>query len=212
MHTGSLPERLIQTGTAATSNSRPLTLPSSSCKNPVQYNLRAAFAPGRGGHYEKGHGIRDARLALRKTDDGTRVHLEVDFTSPVERGLWRFGLLAKDVSSIEYSGAKGGYDICCQFLKDSRCVFKPYNELVSQHEAHQDESWDSSYSIHDCPLELGSVHTGVVDKPLHVSSDGLWAAVLELVDKDGQEFACAAVTFRMTSDQLTPIEEQKAQL
>lgn len=181
-------------------------------KNPLQYNLRAAFVPGRGAYHDEGHGIRDARLALRRTSDGTRVHLEVDFTSPVPRGFWRFGLLAKDVSSIEYGGSQGGYDICCQFMKDSRCAYKPYSELVAQHEAHQDGMWDSAYSVHDCPLKPNMTYTGVVDKPLHVASDGLWAAVVELMDTEGQEFACAAVTFRMAGDELRTIEEQKVQL
>merc|ERR1719162_831750 len=57
-------------------------------QNPVQYNLRAALGPSRPGHMAKGHGVHDARLALRKENDGARVHLEVDFTSPVPRGLW----------------------------------------------------------------------------------------------------------------------------
>merc|ERR1711871_1838329 len=137
---------------------------------------------------------------MGKTAEGTRIHLEVDFTSPVPRGKWRFGLLAKDVSSIEYSGDHGGYDICCQFLKDSKCVFKPYKDLVQQHQAHKDDAWDSMYSAHDCPLEPSKIYTGIVDKPLHVSSDGLWAAVLEMVDVDNQEIGCAAMTFRMAGD------------
>jgi hypothetical protein len=97
-------------------------------------------------------------------------------------------------------------------LRDSHCKYKAYSDLVVQHQAHEDQSWDSAYSAHDCPLKPEHVYTGVVDKPLHVSSDGLWAAVLEMVDNDGKEFACAAVTFRMAGDELRPIEEQNAQL
>lgn len=177
-------------------------------QSPVQYNLRAAFVSGG----EEGHGVQDARLEVSSGKDGPRLRLEVDFTSPAERGYWKFGLMAKGVSAIEYSGDGHGYDVCCQFLKDSHCVYKPYSELVQQHAAHQDGAWDSMYKLHDCPLKPETVYTGVVDKPLHTAADGLWAAVLELVDPEGKELACAAVTFRVEGEQLRALSETTLQL
>lgn len=172
----------------------------------VQFNLRAVLLSG-GEVNHTSHGVRDVRLSLHEAEGGTRVKMELDFTSPPGRGLWKFGLLAKDVSSIEYSGADGGYDMCCKFLKDTQCTFKPYSELVAQHQAHTDGAWDASYVQHDCPLKADHVYTGVVDKPLHVSADGLWAAVVELSDEAGKEFACAAATFRVLGGELRPLDE-----
>eukprot|EP00933_Yihiella_yeosuensis_P069040 TRINITY_DN7514_c0_g1_i2.p1 TRINITY_DN7514_c0_g1~~TRINITY_DN7514_c0_g1_i2.p1 ORF type:complete len:103 (+),score=10.37 TRINITY_DN7514_c0_g1_i2:328-636(+) len=102
--------------------------------------------------------------------------------------------------------------MCCQFLKDSHCTFKPYGELVAQHADHRDTSWDSAYAKHDCPLQKGHSYTGVVEKPLHISHDGLWAAVLDLYDSNGNELACAAVTFRVSGNELKELDANKAQL
>lgn len=179
-------------------------------QSPVQYNLRASFTSNY--TFADGHGVKDVRLATKRADDGVRIQLAVDFTSAAARGYWKFGLLAKDVSSIEYSGQGLGYDVCCEFLENSRCKYKPYTELVAQHKAHTDGAWDSMYIDHDCPLRAERTYTGIVDKPLHVPASGLWAAVLELMDTDGKEMACAAVTFRLEGDELQPILAAKEQL
>jgi len=171
-------------------------------QSPVQYNLRAAFH--KGGSVGN-HDIHDVRLSLRKTENGPHVKLEIDFSSSATRGFWKFGLLAKEVSSIEYKGDEHGYDMCCNFLDRSNCTYKPYSELVAQHSAHSDTSWDALYTHHDCPLERNRVYTGVVDKPLHVSADGQWAAVVEMMDSQDSEIACAAVTFRTQGEELQPL-------
>merc|ERR1712217_630770 len=80
--------------------------------SPVQYNLRAAFMPSN--RSMDSHSIRDIRLELPSPEGGGgRIRLEVDFTSAAPRGYWKFGLLAKGTSSIEYSGDGIGYDMCC---------------------------------------------------------------------------------------------------
>eukprot|EP00747_Dinoflagellata_sp_TGD_P016626 gnl/TRDRNA2_/TRDRNA2_125247_c0_seq1.p1 gnl/TRDRNA2_/TRDRNA2_125247_c0~~gnl/TRDRNA2_/TRDRNA2_125247_c0_seq1.p1 ORF type:complete len:276 (+),score=39.89 gnl/TRDRNA2_/TRDRNA2_125247_c0_seq1:37-864(+) len=178
--------------------------------SPVQYNLRAAFMPIN--RTVDGHGIHDVRIELPNPASDSRIRMEVDFTSAAPRGFWKFGLLAKGTSSIEYSGEGFGYDMCCQFLKDSHCTYKPYGELVEMHAAHTDSAWDARYATHDCPLRSSHVYTGVVYKPLHVSVDGPWAAVLEIVDEHGMERACVAATFRTEGGKLLPLEKDKVQL
>lgn len=178
--------------------------------SPLQYNLRAAFIPRNG---SVAHEVDDLRLEMRNSGDGLRMHLELDFRSSVERGFWKLGLLAKDVSSIEYSGDHGqGYDMCCQFLKDSKCNYKPYSELLAQHAENRDGAWDSAYASHDCPLHIGQPYTAVIDKPLHVNQDGLWAAVAELLDLNGEELACAVVAFRINQNLMVPIDEIASKL
>eukprot|EP00927_Polykrikos_kofoidii_P047471 TRINITY_DN41640_c0_g1_i1.p1 TRINITY_DN41640_c0_g1~~TRINITY_DN41640_c0_g1_i1.p1 ORF type:complete len:291 (-),score=42.13 TRINITY_DN41640_c0_g1_i1:127-999(-) len=188
-----------------------LTSAHSQLQSPLQYNLRAALARPSGvdGADDAGgeHNIRDFRVALVPTaDQGNRIRLEIDFTTSARRGYYRLGLLAKGDSAIEYNGDGRGYDMCCKFLNGSKCEFKPYKDLVAQHTAHTDVAWDSTYAAHDCPLQPGRFYTGVVEKPLHVESEGPWAAVLDLFDADSQsELACAVATFRIDGGVMRPL-------
>mmetsp|Transcript_51595 Transcript_51595/g.95485 ORF Transcript_51595/g.95485 Transcript_51595/m.95485 type:complete len:291 (-) Transcript_51595:63-935(-) len=187
--------------------------------SPMQYNLRAAvLGPDHRSTEDAGKDalgkVMGVSLAVVPGKDGPRVRLGIDFLTASERGFWQLGLLAKGVSTIEYSGQDGkGYDLCCGFLADSKCMYKPYAELKRQHEQHEDGLWDSMYLAHDCPLSDDKVYSGVVEKPLHVDSDSLWAAVLELFDPNGSELGCVAFTFRMLNGTLVPLDDEpKVQL
>eukprot|EP00929_Paragymnodinium_shiwhaense_P091331 TRINITY_DN51325_c0_g1_i1.p1 TRINITY_DN51325_c0_g1~~TRINITY_DN51325_c0_g1_i1.p1 ORF type:complete len:293 (-),score=55.96 TRINITY_DN51325_c0_g1_i1:5-883(-) len=181
-------------------------------QSPVQFNLRSSLLPQHLGEDsdapDESHGIHDVRIQLHGSEADRRLKMEVDFRVSAPRGYWKFGLLAQGQTAIEYGGdGQHGYDICCQFMKDSHCAYKPYDQLVAQHSAHTDTAWDSMYTAHDCPLQRRTTYTGVVDKPLHVDSeDGLWSAVLELFDAEGRsELACVAATFRLRRGQLAAI-------
>mmetsp|Transcript_6045 Transcript_6045/g.13218 ORF Transcript_6045/g.13218 Transcript_6045/m.13218 type:complete len:289 (+) Transcript_6045:38-904(+) len=185
---------------------------------PMQYNLRAALLGLE--HRSTDDADKDAlgkvmgaSLAVSQGQDGPRVRLGIDFLTSSQRGYWQLGLLAKGVSTIEYSGQDDkGYDLCCGFIADSKCVYKPYAELKRQHEEHADSAWDSMYLEHDCPFSDDKVYSGVVEKPLHVDSDSLWAAVLELFDPSGSELGCVAFTFRMLNGTLVALDDENVQL
>ena len=78
---------------------------------------------------------------------------EFSLSKPLPAGAtWTFALGAKDVSTIQYHGDEraGGYDACCDLLKDSRCVRRP---AASPTPALEGDVGDGEDNSADCSPE-----------------------------------------------------------
>lgn len=115
---------------------------------------------------------------------------------------WTLALGAQNVSTIQYHGdtARGGYDVCCDFVENSRCVRQQQQQQhPTSHGAGVDPSLKKGggappdpwlYAVHDCPVP--GAFTAEVLRPLHVMRSGQWAATISIRDGAGEELACVA--------------------
>ena len=79
-----------------------------------------------------------ARASMRMDTEGwPRLTLEASLRPPGEVDLgrthvWRIALAAENASTIEYKGdsGAGGYDVCCGFVRGSRCELRGRDEVV----------------------------------------------------------------------------------
>ena len=145
--------------------------------------------------------VRTVRPTLGEDADGwPRLTLEASLEPRQELDLgrahvWRVALAHADASTIEYKGdsSTGGYDVCCHFLKGSRCELRSRDSVLAMLEerslaiasAGQPEAWyeqrEAHYLRHDCPLPGGALNISV-HKPLHLKAAGRWSVVLLLTD------------------------------
>lgn len=147
--------------------------------------------------------VRGANITMGADDDGwPRLTVGAAFEPPApwDRHVWRMALAHAEASTIEYSGdaPRGGYDVCCHFVRGSQCALRPRDDAVAALERQQllvdaaaamssraSRTWyeerDAHYVAHDCPLPPGRLHASV-SKPLHLKSSGQWAVVLLVLD------------------------------
>mmetsp|Transcript_9154 Transcript_9154/g.20186 ORF Transcript_9154/g.20186 Transcript_9154/m.20186 type:complete len:395 (+) Transcript_9154:30-1214(+) len=150
-------------------------------------------------------GVDGARVDIRPRDDWPYVEVEVDLDLGdrlSEGGTWTFALALLGASTVHYRGdvAIGGYDVCCDFVKGSRCVrrSRPLNTTCVDSAGEGgsctdvEEVWDP-YVESDCPLPQR--FTANVRRPLHLNETGQWGAALQIRDIDNMEVACLAFAF-----------------
>ena len=129
---------------------------------------------------------------------------------------WTLALGAQNVSTIQYHGdkARHGYDVCCDFVANSRCV-RQHPALDSEADAGATagatgtppDPW--TYAAHDCPVP--AAFTAEVSRPLHVMRSGQWAATISIRDGAGLELACVAAAMVVnSSDVAAPAEDNLA--
>lgn len=148
--------------------------------------------------------VQTARVTVGEdADNWPRLTFEASFEAPTGFGrhhVWRIALAHENASTIEYKGdeSSGGYDVCCNFLRNSRCELRPRDEVLAllnrtdatvdvsgeQRQRTWHEERDAHLLRHDCPLPQGegAVLNTSVSKPLHLKAAGRWSAVLLAAD------------------------------
>eukprot|EP00933_Yihiella_yeosuensis_P061990 TRINITY_DN64890_c0_g1_i1.p1 TRINITY_DN64890_c0_g1~~TRINITY_DN64890_c0_g1_i1.p1 ORF type:complete len:455 (+),score=47.37 TRINITY_DN64890_c0_g1_i1:22-1386(+) len=163
--------------------------------------------------------LRGAHAGITWQDGWPYFELEVDIDHGHRLdagGSWTFAMGLKGVSTIHYRGdeSEGGYDVCCDFIQDSRCRRRPLavssamTSRSEQNSSASEECADSScrisenssdanslYVYQDCPLP--SRFPSFVRRPLHLNSTGSWGAALQVKDARGRELACVAFSFQI---------------
>ena len=164
--------------------------------------------------------VRGARAMVGEDGDGwPRLTVEASFSPDAGLDLgrshvWRLALSHANASTIEYRGDEtaGGHDVCCGFVRGSRCVLRPRDDTVAMLNASvvapdaRPPAWfeqrDAHYAAHDCPLPAGPLNASL-NKPLHLKQAGRWAAVLLLLDgaasggADPAPTACVSLLFHV---------------
>lgn len=127
-------------------------------------------------------------------------------------GSWTFAFARKGVSTVHYRGDEkaGGYDVCCDFLKDSKCVRK--TRVQRKQEADdklgstdppgprgtqlQESSPNATslYQTSDCPFARDQeTLTFRVRKPLHKDLGGRWGGAVQIFNERREEVLCVAL-------------------
>ncbi|CAK0806225.1 unnamed protein product, partial [Prorocentrum cordatum] len=130
-------------------------------------------------------------------------------------GSWTFAFARKGVSTVHYRGDEkaGGYDVCCDFLKDSKCV----RNTGIQHTKGADGKLRSSespgprspqvqassqngslpYQTSDCPFARDrETLTFRVRKPLHKDLGGQWGGAVQVFNERREEVLCVALALQ----------------
>eukprot|EP00434_Breviolum_minutum_P029217 symbB.v1.2.025842.t2/scaffold2495.1/size77801/3 len=128
-----------------------------------------------------------------------QVELELEhYGLLMEGGSWTFAFGLKNGSTVHYRGDErtGGYDVCCDFLRDSRCQRHALQSKVNASESTCQSlgQCDSGlYAISDCPLPTRIA--AKVRRPLHQNITGQWGGALQVRNTNGEEVACIAFAF-----------------
>lgn len=132
-----------------------------------------------------------------------------DHASAIPPGArWSFLFGQRGQSTVHYRGdeRRGGYDVCCDFVKDSRCRRRAVQEgnstvdldgrafSIGADQTDKETGEErASYEQTDCPVSLPAVFR--VRRPLHQDAAGQWGAALQVRDGSGRELLCAAFAF-----------------
>ncbi|CAE7542787.1 unnamed protein product [Symbiodinium natans] len=160
----------------------------------------------------------NASVELREGWPYIQVEVELDHGGLLlNGGSWTFAFGLKNASTVHYRGDErsGGYDVCCDFVQDSRCQRRPVHSANSSEpkcqpnsgrECHENSSnLSSPYTVSDCPLP--PLLTASVRRPLHLNMTGQWGAALQVKDASGKEVACVAFAFAHSMQQMQPETE-----
>jgi len=142
-----------------------------------------------------------ARAQVELQDGWPYLQVELEFEHYgllMEGGSWTFAFGLKNGSTVHYRGDErtGGYDVCCDFLRDSRCQRHALQSKVNASESTCQSlgQCDSGlYAISDCPLPTRIA--AKVRRPLHQNITGQWGGALQVRSTTGEEVACIAFAF-----------------
>lgn len=163
--------------------------------DPMRFRLQQLFSRSRRGSLQpflqrvRGSVFENVLTTAEYRDDWPYLRMDATVTlpRPLEQGshfVLSFGVF--NHSSIHYRGDKAGYCVCCNLVKHSRCKLLPSSK----------QTVDLQYETHDCPLGPGGFNISV-SRPLHVVENGLWGAVLVLLDRSHKEVACLSAAFSL---------------
>ncbi|CAE7202630.1 unnamed protein product, partial [Symbiodinium necroappetens] len=163
--------------------------------------------------------LRRANASVQLHDGWPYIQVELDLDHGgllLDGGSWTFAFGLKNASTVHYRGDERarGYDVCCDFVQDSRCQRRPASNISvpepkcqkdSATKCHEGTSNLSSlYSTSDCPLP--PLVTASVRRPLHLNMTGQWGAALQVKDASGEEVACVA--FALVHESMQQIEPE----
>ena len=114
-----------------------------------------------------------------------------------QNSRYSFAFSKKGLSTVHYRGMDG-YDVCCDFVADSKCARSPADVVARGGDA---------YITSDCPVDNGLVKFRVA-KPLHVDEAGQWGVALRVLDGNGTDFVCAAFAVTVEADPRARNKEQ----
>eukprot|EP00439_Symbiodinium_sp_Y106_P060506 s2574_g8.t4 len=160
--------------------------------------------------------LRRANASVQLHDGWPYIQVELDLDHGgllLDGGSWTFAFGLKNASTVHYRGDErtGGYDVCCDFVQDSRCQRRPASNISGpEPKCPKDSATDchegiSLYTTSDCPLP--PLVTASVRRPLHLNITGQWGAALQVKDASGEEVACVAFALAHSMQQTEPATE-----
>ncbi|CAJ1411288.1 unnamed protein product, partial [Effrenium voratum] len=163
-------------------------------REPLKFQIfRAMFE----GQLQPFSSLESTRVEVQLREGWPYLQVELDFDHGgllLDGGSWTFAFGLKNGSTVHYRGDErsGGYDVCCDFVRDSQCQrhsLSRYNASTCQAEGE----CDSPYAASDCPLPARVMAR--VRRPLHQNVTGQWGGALQVKASSGEEVACVAFAF-----------------
>ncbi|CAJ1418803.1 unnamed protein product [Effrenium voratum] len=161
-------------------------------REPLKFQIfRAMFE----GQLQPFSSLESTRVEVQLREGWPYLQVELDFDHGgllLDGGSWTFAFGLKNGSTVHYRGDErsGGYDVCCDFVRDSQCQrhsLSRYNASTCQAEGE----CDSPYAASDCPLPARVMAR--VRRPLHQNVTGQWGGALQVKASSGEEVEWAGL-------------------